>query len=183
VGNFEIQVERRDHTVAPAGDAVMASATYSGAEGTSLIESVELDTGEAFMATGNLAQRTRRAHYQLSHDRGQTWSAAKPVIDCGSPYDETHWAPGVTFGVEGCIAREQGVFLPDGTLVVPFVVTHPAPPKANRSARDRAIYITTRFAQARYSREGDELDWRFGEAIEIEYPMAVGGAASRPSRG
>jgi len=135
----------------------------------------EMDPAEPMFAVGNRMQRTRRVFYELSRDGGRTWSPPLQVIDARGGCDETNWAPGISFGTTGGVASGQPVFLPDGSLVLAFVITHPEAPRRPGAPGDLQYYLTTIYAQAELSGDGSALQWRFGDEISVEYPKAIAG--------
>jgi len=141
----------------------------------SLFCTYEVDPAEPMFAIGNLMQRTRRTFYQLSRNGGHTWSKPRQVIDARSGYDETNWAPGISCGTTGGHASGQAVFLPDGTLVMGFDVMHSEAPTQPGAPRDLSYYLTVVYGQARLSRDGTALEWRFGDMIAVEFPKSAVG--------
>ncbi len=141
----------------------------------SLFCKYEYDPDEPMFGIGNLAQRTRRMYYQVSHDAGTTWTDAEQVIAEGDEFDEVNWAPGVKIGTVGGIASGQHAFLEDGTLVLGFDITHPEAPPGNNTPRDEELYETTVYGQARILEDGETLTWTFGQHIHVEFPLSVGG--------
>lgn len=134
----------------------------------------EVDLNEGPFTRGNRIQRTQRTFYRLSHDGGRTWTGARQVIDERDPYDETNWAPGVTYGAQGARSSGQWVFLPDGTLVIGYDVMQPDQPPGFPPGIS-SYYINTIYAQARLASDRQTLDWRFGDMIEVNYPKSMVG--------
>jgi hypothetical protein len=140
-----------------------------------IFDTYEFDPAEPMFAIGNLMQRTRRVYYQLSRDGGRTWTDPRQVVATGCDYDATHWAPGISYRTHGGCPSGQHVFLPDGTLVLAFDVTHPEAPQGHGAPHDLGYYITTIYAQARWSDDGSALVWRFGDMISVGFPKALAG--------
>lgn len=137
--------------------------------------SYELDPDQPQFAAGNRVQRTYLTHYQCSRDAGRTWTAPRQVIDSRPGFDETRWSPVMEFGNIGGVADGQCVFLPDGTLVLGFSALHPQAPPHDKGERAREGYCSVVYAQARWSADGQSLEWRFGEEIRVDFPRASGG--------
>ena len=130
-----------------------------------------VDPNEPPYARGSSNQRTQRTYYQLSRDGGRSWTDPEQVIDCRSEYDETNWAPGVTYEVQGCRASGQHVFLPDGSFSIGFDIMQPEQPPGFPEGL-RTYYINTMYARARLNESGS-LDWHFGDMIEVDYPKSM----------
>jgi len=136
----------------------------------------EFDVTEGMFKRGNRIQRTQRTWYRLSADGGRTWGDVQQVIDSRTGYDETHWAPGTTWGQEGGRATGQHLFLPDGDLVMGFTFMHPEVP-ATYPPDAAAYYVTIRYARARFNGDCSALEWRFGDEIAVDFPQSTMGAA------
>ena len=95
-------------------------------------------------------------------------------MDERDEYDEKHWAPGVTYGVQGARSSGQHQFLPNDTLVIGFDIMQPDQP-SNFPPGISSYYINTIYAQARLSEDRQELSWRFGDMIEVSYPKSMVG--------
>ena len=134
----------------------------------------EVDLTEGDFGLGGRALRTRRPYYQISHDGGSRWGPLLQVIDSRSEYNETNWGPGVVYDVQGADPAGQHVFLPDGTLVISFTVMQPETPPSFPNDTF-GYYSTVLYAQARLTEKRDELAWRFGEMISVEFPKSVVG--------
>ncbi len=137
--------------------------------------SYDVNPDEPCMGIGNTAGRTRRMFYEISSDAGETWTGIRQVIDSRSGHDEVDWAPGIKYGHTGGIASGQHVFLPDGTLVLGFVASHPDIPEGNPTPRVREHYATTLYAQATLAADKQSLCWSFGDMIEVEFPKSSDG--------
>ena len=138
----------------------------------------EVDLEEGVFSIGNLIQRTQRTYYQLSRDGGRNWTEPRQVIDSRPEYNETNWAPGVVYGVQGARAAGQHVFLPDGTLVIFLDVMQPEKP-SSFPEKDAGYYITTFYAQGRLTENRDTVEWRFGEPISVEFPNSTMGCCEQ----
>ena len=137
-----------------------------------------VDFEEGPFDRGTSLQRTQRTYYRISRDEGRRWGTPRQVIDERAVYDESHWAPGVTYGTQGARAAGQPVFLPDGTLVVGFDIMQPGKP-ASFPEQDKGYYITTIYAQARPNADLSELSWRFGDEIEVDFPRSTVGCCEQ----
>ena len=134
----------------------------------------EVDLTEGDFGLGCRALRTKRPYYQISHDGGSSWGPLRQVIDARSKYNETNWAPGVVYGVQGGLPEGQHVFLPDGTLVTSFDIMQPeTPPSFPQDTF--GYYCTTLYAQARLTEKRDALEWHFGGMISVEFPKSAVG--------
>lgn len=137
--------------------------------------SYELDPTEPQFASGNRIGRTYRTYYQLSRDSGHTWTAPRQVIDERPGFNAQHWGPVMEFGEIGAVSDGQFVFLPDGTLVLGFSACHPRIPAGDTGGNAREGYWSVIYAQARWTADGQDLRWRFGQDIAVDFPLAGGG--------
>ena len=129
----------------------------------------EVDPAETQFSMGSLPQRTRRMFYRLSDDGGRTWTESRQIIHASPNMNPTNWAPGISYGTTGGIASGQPVFMPDGTLVIAFVISHPQAPHEPAGS----YYMSTIYAQTCLVGDGLSLGWKFGREITVPYPASM----------
>lgn len=141
----------------------------------SLCSSYEVDPTQHQFSLGNLIKRTYQMHAQHSRDGGNTWTNPRQIIDERSEYNQNRWSPITHYGETGGVADGQPVFLPDGSFVIAFTVYHPQAPAEDIGERATELYASVIHARARWSSDRQNLLWRFGEPIRVDYPLASGG--------
>ena len=109
-----------------------------------------------FTKSDDADRRVVKVYYEISKDKGRTWSPPRQIIHPGAEYDETHWMPGITAGLQG-LGADQAPFakLQDGTVVCGFDF-------GDKQAESRSGVV---FLRARWNDDCSDLDWDIGEII------------------
>lgn len=105
--------------------------------------------------------------YEVSTDRGQSWSPPRQIIHEDPAFDEVHWMPGVTDNQQ-YIGVDQAPFarLDDGTIVVGFTV-HPFDP----DFPNEQFYVGVIFLRGRWNDDLTAMTWESGDVCQV--PKAV----------
>lgn len=131
----------------------------------------ETDPTQNMFARGNRRQRTCRMWWQISRDRGDTWSEPKQIIDCRPGHDATRWATGITFGESGAISDlATPRVLDDGSIVLGLTTTNS--PFAGAGHAGEGGY-GVRFARGWF--DGDALKWQIGDLLAVRPEQTAGG--------
>ena len=110
---------------------------------------------EAFSDAG--ITHKRRIWWQLSKDKGETWTAPQVLRHGGPDYDDIHWGPGLQYGKNGGLAsQEQFPVLADGTMIFPITVD------LEDGKRYQCVVL-----RGRWTPERDAIDWEFGDYISM----------------
>jgi hypothetical protein len=127
----------------------------------SLFGTYDVDAEQEMFALGNKRRRTYMLWYELSFDSGKTWTAVKQVVDNRLGYDETHWGPGLTYGVSGAATDLSApVWLGDGSILFGLCITNVLLPGSPEKSGFGVIYL-----RGRWNSEGTDMTWTFGAPI------------------
>jgi hypothetical protein len=122
----------------------------------------ETDLTQSMFARGNRRQRTCRMWWQISRDRGDTWSEPTQIIDSRPGHEATHWAPGITFEENGAISDlATPRVLDDGSIVLGLTALN----VKREGEADVEGGHGVRFAHGWF--EGDTLQWRIGDLLSV----------------
>lgn len=94
--------------------------------------------------------------YQISRDKGRTWSKEKVLVHKGNEYDEVHWGPGLYYGKNGGIAGGGSFKLSDGTVIAPLFVNL-EDGKRNQSG----------LLLGRWKEDLSDIEWEFSDYITV----------------
>ena len=136
---------------------------------------------EGVLPTDDPLEGMRRwvVFYSASEDGGKTWYLDEEII-CGGPeFDAAHPLPGVRTG-HNCVmigdpACKQ-VFLADGTLLVPVIIT-PAGPDGNYvNPGGGYTYTEAAVLRGRWAADRRHLEWELSQRVPCDPSRSTRGA-------
>jgi hypothetical protein len=108
--------------------------------------------------------------YSVSPDGGRTWPVTGQVIQSGPEFSATHPLPGVWIG-RNCVMigdlASMPLFLADGTLLVPVIVTPLGPDGTYHNPGGGYTYSDAAVLLGRWRPDG-RLDWELSARIQAD---------------
>ncbi len=135
---------------------------------------------EGVLPTDDPLEGLRRwtVHYSASRDGGRTWFVDEQIIHRGSGFTATHPLPGVEIGKTCYMIGDTAsvpLFLADGTLLLPIILTPPGPDGHYLNPGGGYTYTDAAVLLGRWSPDGSRMEW--------EMSARVRGDPSRSTRG
>ena len=134
------------------------------------------------------AATTRKNFMQYSDDQGQSWSEPEQLVVAGDEFDETHWAPQVTYGENGGVGMWDSAFTqPDGTIVLPFTTWRRPDPDERRYLGRFAYLVLHDEERGAWERRvtallgawregGAGVVWEMGDYVRVDGRRSLDGA-------
>ena len=118
-------------------------------------------------------------YYSASEDGGQTWYLDEEIICRGSEFDAAHPLPGVRTG-HNCVmvgdpACKQ-VFLADGTLLVPVIITPTGPDGNYVNPGGGYTYTEAAVLRGRWAADRRHLEWELSQRVQCDPNRSTRGA-------
>ncbi len=134
------------------------------------------------------AATTRKIFFQYSRDRGETWTELEQLVITGDEFDETHWAPDVTYGENGGVAMVDSTFTrPDGTIIMPFTMWR-VPDEGEKRYLGKFAYLILHDEEhgawerqnatllGTWREDGNGIDWDISNYVRVARQHSVDGA-------
>ena len=134
------------------------------------------------------AATTYKIFFQYSQDQGETWSEFEQLIIAGGEFNETHWAPDVTYGENGGVAMLDSTFTrSDGTIVMPFTMWR-VPDEGEKRYLGEFAYLILHDEEhgawerqdatllGRWREDGSGMDWDISNYVRVDRRHSVDGA-------
>ena len=135
---------------------------------------------EAILPTDDPLEGFREwvVHYRVSEDGGMTWCVDDEIIQQGAEYDADHPVAGVRRG-HTCFmigdTSSQPIFLADGTLLVPIVIS-PAGPDGNYlNPSVGYTYSNVAVLRGRWGPDGRHMVWEPSDLIKVDPNLSTRG--------
>lgn len=109
--------------------------------------------------------------YCVSEDGGYTWYLDEEIICAGQEFNAAHPVPGVNVG-HNCVmigdhACKQ-IFLPDGTLLVPVIISPVGPDGHYYNPGGGYTYSDAAVLRGRWAADGRHMEWELSQLVKAD---------------
>lgn len=116
--------------------------------------------------------------YCVSEDGGFTWYLDEQIICAGKEYNAAHPAPGVKVG-HNCIMigdhASKQIFLADGTLLVPVIVSPVGPDGHYYNPGGGYTYSDAAVLRGRWGADGRHMEWELSQLVKVDPALSTRG--------
>ena len=135
---------------------------------------------EALLPTDNPLEGFWRwlVHYAVSEDGGMTWYLDEEVICAGKEFNAAHPVPGVKVDHNCVMIGDQAckqIFLADGTLIVPVIISPVGPDGHYYNPGGGLSYCDAAVLRGRWAADGRHLDWELSELVKCDPALSTRG--------
>jgi len=116
--------------------------------------------------------------YSASEDGGMTWYVDEEIIAKGTEFNAAHPVPGVNVGHNCIMIGDQAckpIFLADGTLILPVVVSPVGPDGNYYNPGGGYTYCEAAVLRGRWAADGRHLEWELSQIVKNDPSLSTRG--------
>jgi hypothetical protein len=126
---------------------------------------------EALLPTDNPLEGFWRwvVRYAVSEDGGMTWYLDEEIICAGKEFNAAHPVPGVNVGHNCVMIGDQAckqIFLADGTLIVPVIVSPVGPDGHYYNPGGGYTYSDAAVLRGHWAVDGRHMEWELSQLVK-----------------
>ena len=114
----------------------------------------------------------------ISEDGGLTWYVDEEIICAGKEFNAAHPLPSVNIGHNAVMIGDQAckqIFLPDGTLLVPVIVSPVGPDGHYFNPGGGYTYSDAAVLRGRWAADGRHMEWELSQLVKIDPNLSTRG--------
>jgi hypothetical protein len=116
--------------------------------------------------------------YAVSEDGGMTWYLDEEIICAGQEFNAAHPVPGVNVGHNCVMIGDEAckqIFLADGTLIVPVIVSPVGPDGHYFNPGDGYTYSDAAVLRGRWAADGRHMEWELSQRVKGDPALSTRG--------